>query len=325
MKIDLKINTDSNYKTLDILRICLSILVVAIHTMPFSSFNRTINALFVNEICRVAVPVFFLINGYFFFKSELTILKLKRFIFSLLISYLSFSCVYLFVNLWFQNGILSRYIIITLKEGYGHLWYVHSLIIGILISYFLFRYIHSEKVLGLIALVIYLFGAIANDFVGIAKGVFGFIRLAMIRHTFFMAVPFIILGGVISKCKFKKNIWILLFGCILLSLENLILFKFKISQGYEDNFFMIFVACSLFVTAINTKLPVRYERFYSLVGGNNIRKCGNIIYYIHGVYVAIFAEYISNSFIYFFVVLLASFVSVIVWNMLKRKFLAKVK
>lgn len=265
------LNTDYyNYELLDLLRICLSFFVVAIHTMPFSSVSRTMNAFFVNEVCRVAVPIFFLINGYFFFYKETSLLKLKRFLFSLLLSYLSVSCIYMYIYVWHNGGELSQYIILTFREGYGHLWYVHSLIVGIMISFILFRYIHSGKILGLIAVSLYTIGAIANDFVGVAEGMFAFIRLSMVRHTLFMAIPFIVLGGVISRYKLKKNLTFLLLSCILLSLENLLLFKFGISQGYENNFFMLFVACSLFILVMNMKIPAKLESRYNRIGGMSI-------------------------------------------------------
>lgn len=51
--------------SLDLSRWIAAFLVICIHTVPLSSFSRLGNALFVQVVCRLAVPFFFVCSGYF--------------------------------------------------------------------------------------------------------------------------------------------------------------------------------------------------------------------------------------------------------------------
>ena len=57
------------YNSLDLLKILLSVLVVCIHTFPLQSYSRIVNAFLVNELSRIAVPLFFIISGFFYSKN----------------------------------------------------------------------------------------------------------------------------------------------------------------------------------------------------------------------------------------------------------------
>ena len=54
--------------SLDLSRWIAAFLVICIHTVPLSSFSRLGNALFVQVVCRLAVPFFFVCSGYFLFR-----------------------------------------------------------------------------------------------------------------------------------------------------------------------------------------------------------------------------------------------------------------
>lgn len=53
---------------LDIYKIILSLMVVGIHIRFFYDFNNQIGYILNQGIFRLAVPSFFIINGYFFLK-----------------------------------------------------------------------------------------------------------------------------------------------------------------------------------------------------------------------------------------------------------------
>ena len=53
---------------IDYLKIILAICVVAIHTSPFDLFFEPIGYLAENGLLRVAVPLFFIMNGFYFSK-----------------------------------------------------------------------------------------------------------------------------------------------------------------------------------------------------------------------------------------------------------------
>ncbi|WP_426104712.1 acyltransferase family protein [Massilia sp. TSP1-1-2] len=79
---------------LDILKIILALMVVGIHASFLTEWSAVASYLTVNGLFRIAVPIFLLINGYFFFQVVVagTALKwLKR----ILILYLVWMAIYL--------------------------------------------------------------------------------------------------------------------------------------------------------------------------------------------------------------------------------------
>ena len=53
------------YISIDYFRIIAALLIVAIHIYPFIKINETINFVFTHIICRLGVPFFLVITGYF--------------------------------------------------------------------------------------------------------------------------------------------------------------------------------------------------------------------------------------------------------------------
>ena len=51
--------------SLDKFRLFASILIVAIHTYPLSSINENLDFVFTHIFCRIGVPIFLMITGYF--------------------------------------------------------------------------------------------------------------------------------------------------------------------------------------------------------------------------------------------------------------------
>ena len=51
--------------SMDKFRIIAAILIIAIHIFPFASINETLDFVFTHVICRIGVPFFFMITGYF--------------------------------------------------------------------------------------------------------------------------------------------------------------------------------------------------------------------------------------------------------------------
>lgn len=103
-------------KVIDLLRFPLIVAVVFIHGVGKDIFNNfnfipsndfiLLTNLTTNGICRIAVPLFFLISGYLFFAKKWNMRiykeKLKRRVHSLLIPYLLFNLIGLIIIGAFQ-------------------------------------------------------------------------------------------------------------------------------------------------------------------------------------------------------------------------------
>lgn len=113
-------------RALDLLKIAMAVMVVGIHSNPFHPFGRTAILLTGEGIYRLAVPVFFVINGYFFYSTArsgrvIGYLRRTATLFALwMVIYLPISWVYYAAQtpLGFWRELLL---------GYWHLWYLSGL------------------------------------------------------------------------------------------------------------------------------------------------------------------------------------------------------
>ena len=56
------------YGAIDIAKYVSALLVVCIHTFPFYEVSVRLNAYWIQTVCRLAVPFFFVSSGFFFFR-----------------------------------------------------------------------------------------------------------------------------------------------------------------------------------------------------------------------------------------------------------------
>ena len=60
--------TEKQYAVIDIAKYVSALLVVCVHTFPFLEMNETFNLYFIQIVCRLAVPFFFVVSAFFFFR-----------------------------------------------------------------------------------------------------------------------------------------------------------------------------------------------------------------------------------------------------------------
>jgi hypothetical protein len=129
--ISKKINMD--YKVL------LAIFVIGIHTSPLTEYSKPLSFLFNLGIFRIAVPTFFLINGYYSLSALSTSQTLKKYVIRVLILYIFWMTLYFPIYIYTHDFSTKNMIwgFIVLLYGYGHLWYLTALIGGIILLFFL--------------------------------------------------------------------------------------------------------------------------------------------------------------------------------------------
>ena len=107
--------------SLDLLKILLAIFVVLLHCNFLFDYNQKISYFIVEGLCRVAVPTFFVINGYFFRYAK----NKKKWAKRVFILYSVWMFIYLL--LWFKPDVKS--VISTFFIGYHHLWYIKAMLL----------------------------------------------------------------------------------------------------------------------------------------------------------------------------------------------------
>lgn len=160
--------------SLDIAKFICALLVIIIHTRPVSQLSGIIDFYVVDVVARIAVPLFFAISGYLFFRGlryqdgrlsncAENRAQLFRYLKRMVVIYVGWSIVYALFQLpqWYQSGwwgkqLIKDYVASFLLSGsYFHLWYLLALIYAIPCLYLLLTVV-SIRNLRIILLVLWL-------------------------------------------------------------------------------------------------------------------------------------------------------------------------
>lgn len=279
--------------SLDYCRVFASLLVVAIHIYPLATISPNLDFLFTHVFCRVAVPLFLVITGYFLLYKALEDKKiLIKYTKKILNIYLLCSILYLPIHIyakdWQNLSILELLQDIFINGTFYHLWYFPSLIIGIWFLYGMIKKCSSKQV-SLVILVLYLIGLLGDSYYGVSikipilKSFYYFIfRVTKYTRNGLFYVPiFLYIGYYLKKqmikIPIKTNCVFLIFFLFLLELEGFILHYFKM-QRHDSMYFFL--------------LPVMYYLFLLLLRLKNIqnkrlRNISTMIYIIHPIFIIV--------------------------------------
>ncbi|MEH7303102.1 acyltransferase [Neobacillus drentensis] len=304
-----------NNNAVDVMKFICAILVVIIHAPPLLSYNETANFILVEIIARIAVPFFFVCAGYFFFnkinlkngKIEMNISSLKKYILHLINLYIFWTLFYLiwWVPFWYYDGFLTLanfkgYVLsIFITGSYYHMWYIVSLIYGMIFSFLILRYVRVKLVIG-IAVIFYLIGTFVYSYSWIISGnilINLFIKLyglfSSISVGLFRAFPYIMMGFFFSKFRVKVNTPLsIIIGGICLLLLGVEVGMLKTSGNTSKFSYVLLTGVNVFFI-FNTvsKIKIKYKTFYPL-----LRKMSSIIYFVHPMFININGLILSHYF-----------------------------
>lgn len=208
------------YAAIDIAKYISAILVVCIHTYPFFELSETFNLFWIQTVCRLAVPFFFVTSGFFFFskETETTEESLEHLIHyekRLGILYGVWTLIYFPYTLWdySQAGFRFYHIISYLRDvllngSYYHLWFLPALMLGTAIVWWLFQRFDTKRVLQIVG-GLYLAGYLINVFTPIWETMpvlsllFGFFTKLMVtsRNGIFFAPVFVAMGHLLAHTR----------------------------------------------------------------------------------------------------------------------------
>lgn len=236
-----------NY-SIDIFKLVLSFFVIGLHLHFFEDFNQKIGYFFNQGVFRIAVPIFLLINGYYFEKIN-NVSQYKKWLLRILFLYGFWMLFY--APLWVSKNFNLN--ILTLFKGYFHLWYI----IGIAYSSILLYKIRncSLRSIFFITVLLYLIGGLlqylhAYQVIQIPNFYY--------RNFLFFCLPFFMMGFIIRKLEQKKEFEInnvyLLISTILFLIEVGINLKFNnFKVGFDILFSFLFLCPILFIAVKKIK------------------------------------------------------------------------
>ncbi len=240
---------------LDWIRVIATIFVIAIHTYPFATINENVDFLFTHVFCRIAVPLFLMITGYYVVNRGMQD-KTYLIQYTKKIARLYGICIliYLPINIYagiFETMHVSDYIKWIFFNGtFYHLWYFPALLLGIWILYFLMQHT-KEWLLQTILFFLFLIGLFGDSYYGITlnisflKSFYDVIFLIFdyTRNGIFYVPIFLYLGYYFSKIKWtvslKSNLLLFIYFIVFLELEGFLLQQYALQR--HDSMYILLI------------------------------------------------------------------------------------
>lgn len=290
-------NINNRQDSLDTLKCLLCFLVVILHT----GFSDKIG-LYISAFARIAVPIFFMITGYYLPLMHND--KLKRYIRKIIyltsistIFYiiLNYACSYYGIDIyskWFNNTLgikeVVYWILVNVTPIAIHLWYFYALIY-VLIIYYIIRKVNKlnliYKLLPLLFLCNYLFS---------------YLPLLYSRNFLITGLPYVLLGCIFRKhenqlIRLVSKPYILIIGFIALCsglIIELFLYEWTGTKIFRDYYFFT-LPMAAYVFLLTLKYPnIGAGSYFALIG----RKYSAPIYIMH-IFFIFTIQYILNSFL----------------------------
>lgn len=248
---------------IDQFRLAAAVMVVAIHTFPFSSLNEQLDQVITLTIFRVAVPFFFLVTGYYIlgpYAERSTYpkgWKIKQSLVEIGNLYL-ISCV-IYLPLAFYTGVVSfsmsvsELLRVLVFEGpLYHLWYFPAVILGLLIGKWLIQRLSFSNAF-LVTLMLYLIGLGGDSYyffldqLPVAKQIYTvlFQLFGLTRNGLFFS-PFFLLIGAQLYLKRQRLVQMAGLKCLIslfvLGIEGFILHR-QTNLRHDSMYLMLPLTC----------------------------------------------------------------------------------
>lgn len=274
--------------SLDFMKLFMACLIVAIHVYPFVSISEEFDYFFTHVFCRIGVPFFLMTTGYFVLDRALKdSCVLKKYLFKILKLYGICMALYFPINLYAHTfegmGILEILKTIFLNGTFYHLWYFPALLLGLIIIFFLLKYIRNKNIVFLIVMILYFIGLFGDSYYGaiqnisVIKTIYDgiFLLFDYTRNGIFYVPIFLFLGYFIktseTSMSSKNSFFAFLIFLGLMFVEGAILHY--LGWQRHDSMYLFLISVMYFGFSFVSQVS----------SGNypNIRNISTIIYVIH--------------------------------------------
>lgn len=233
-------------------------------------------------LCRVAVPIFCMISGYFIINDKGTLSedRIKRVFFKVLNITIIAKLIYIFVNyIQFKLGWIDvvfpkdfdyylRFLITGKTEFGFHLWYLWAYLQALVVIWLSVK-LKATKLLFIIAPI----GLIIGLFLGTYSYLFNLsFESGIFRNVITVVLPFVIIGSFIRRNEelfTQRKSWLVVLGLTVFGIYVEYLCLHYIEQTAKDIMvFTILCAPVLFILCLQTKLPSKLY-FLRILGAHH--------------------------------------------------------
>lgn len=311
----------ANYNSIDVIKVCMSILVVAIRTHPEYDFAEITKDL-IRGVYTIVVPFFFIASGFLVWhnianasidkKEE----RLKKWISKTIRLYMVWTAIYLpftIYGFWHdgtsvvKSALVFARNVLLIGENYLScpLWYLLGMLVAGVVTFLIVVVWKMKMTVLYVVATLFAVGGVLLDYCNehmymqtITEPYYKLFQTT--RNGFFEGIPYITIGIAIASGHVIRSKYVLL--ALFIGSFTLHMFGVKLAT---------FVAVyALFSVVLSFDLPNRNDSFYG-----NCRLTSTIIYFVHMIWVGLLTLLLPVKFtpLYLFViVVLLSFITAIV-------------
>lgn len=282
--------------TLDFFKIFLGVLVVTIHTAPLPDIFPFYNWLISKGIARIAVPLFFIISGYFLVGRIEHFAKLKKYLIHLFIVYIVWYVIYLYdwiSLLQAENKFTVYEMAVSFLMGYFHLWFLPALISGVLILYVAKKILRKDSIILAVAFALLLTAICLWPSVHLIK---------LFRNGLFFGFPFLAIGygikqsALIGKIKNTPLVALTVLSSITLIAESYLCYNKGINT--DLHFSLLLLCPALFI------LVMKHSQYVE--SKNYVGELSSAIYFTHIFVINHILTFGKNTFFQFPLILMVT-------------------
>lgn len=286
--------TKKELTSVDVFKFVAALMVVALHTKPFASFPET--DYWVTALCRIAVPFFFVVSSFFYFKSNKPIAGYLKRLAQLYVVWLVIESpiVYMrfFANSSFIEGLKNFMIGLFLNNTFLASWYLMALLLGMWVVYLLSKW--SPALLYVVGVLCAVLSVSHSAYFHLSDSegwstLTAFASKCFASNSFIAAIPYCILGRYLAlreECLLKKSgsFWFLLVAFVGLAIVELSLCKHYRLWSMSDSYFLTDSFLSLYpVALVLTVLLLAYNLPVNKEASRMMRKMSILVYLSHPV------------------------------------------
>ncbi|MGX9417364.1 acyltransferase family protein [Vibrio sp. WJH972] len=278
---------------LDILKLTMAFMIVGLHAGFLGEYTELGEYLTVNGIFRIAVPIFFIINGFYFYP---VLLKKSQSSWFKRVCVLYVFWMVFYSYFWFSipdfslAGIAS--IVKDIIIGYHHLWYISGMIGAAVILLMLHKV--SMNIL-MSSIFIFFSCGVLIQYIGnyhlldnsYLDEVFN--EHWSHRNMLFFSYPFFCIGYLINKyslqniVSLKFSFGLSIIGMLMLLGESYANYYHEDRDGGVDNLVSLILVCPfIFILFIKSNIPGKSK---------NIALYSSAIYFIHSFVLSVFRKF----------------------------------
>ncbi len=245
--------------SIDLLKVSCAIGIFLLHIDFLKNHIPIISFILSQGLFRMAVPIFAMISGYYFYSIQDS-KKLKSWIIRIVILYLIWTVLY--SPFWFSSALDTD--VIDIFTGYFTLWYLASLIPAGILLYFIKKNkrLHTYG----LAISLYLIGYIIQtlshmtDYSGFIGWLLKF--YPTYRNFLFDLLPIMIVGSKLQEREsiegvIKPGIWILLLAMASVALESAINYLWIDRNSAYDLLLTIPFSCAVLFLYCKNKISIQ--------------------------------------------------------------------